>query len=407
MSSWNTDIPAQDTTLLTDLEWLQHLCNAVNQRLTAWEQVPLVGPAGTPPEFGVAAGDDVQDSAFWRPLQGYVSLTLLVPVWARQDGPVDGPTGFVLWSETSLRSSLGLTNGEFRATPPPHPTYWRRKTPREVADPSQDNDTQGNALADGMIARLLNDERIYTRVAGEWVSTPAAVPDVLDSDNPASGNAHVDPGVMEPGDYLGPWVLSELRSVLNALVWVIDPYPVIAEDGATTQLGQGATAAAADADYPSGVGGFNFTTSDSAPVVLGSAATQIDLAGGGVDAYAAQTISNTASSELIAGLAATVDFYVRAEITHVYPFASLTFSPQGASWLVNGQWVKWVTVGPGEGPAVTPPWSSSVPLDWPPAIAGSKTACGYTILRDNAAYTDVIAVLKYDGPGGFDEQAGT
>lgn len=406
MATWNTTIPAHDTTLFTDVEWVAHLCNAVNQRVAAWLASPPAGGETTSPAFGVAAGDDVQSYAFWHSVQENLSIILRISAWVRQDNPVDPVGGFQLWDEASLRTYLGLANGDFRTTPPADPPpLWRRVAPREVRDMTQTQDTAGNTLGDGMVARLLDDSRIYTLNSGVWAPAPSATADLLDSDNPASGDAHVDPGVMLYGDYIGPWILSEMRAVINALVWVEDSYPPITSGTGTVQAGQGDSQAAASADYPDvGAPGFPFPAGGD---VLGSAATVIDQGPGAgpSTAYQAQTTSNTVTTQSGTDVAIEADIYVRPEIDNVAAFDSLSFDGQGISWLVQNQWAKWTTVGPSAAPMVSPPWSSDLPPNWPTPVAGQRVASGYTIQQNATVYTDVIAVLRYDVSGGFDEQA--
>jgi hypothetical protein len=65
---------------------------------------------------------------------------------------------------------------------------WRRRTLRKITSTSDTTDVDGNTIADGMVARLINvPYGDYRRTSGAWVKLPSTVndladlPDVLDS----------------------------------------------------------------------------------------------------------------------------------------------------------------------------------------------------------------------------------
>lgn len=522
MASWNVIIPAHDSAIFRDLVWLQHLCNAVNQRAAAWLATPTAGgEVAGGPGILVAAGDDIQRAAFWKEFQENLSILLRISPWL-EPTPVN-PAGswfdgsmWNLWHEPSLRTSLGLHNGDFRIPPAvAEPPLWRTQCPRRVNLPNDATDDQGNTLENGHIAWLLGSPRapllakrvgaiadpaaaptltpgttggrlgegtyfvrytyssgigetlaspessvilppgttagtirvttpafpaaaklivVYLRIStdpvatmndtspsstcliprlagnsaplpsvnwSQWVEAgPHDVPDLLDSNNPAAGADHVDPGLMQSGNYLTPQILIELRRVINALRWVSNPYPPIAAGTGIVTAGRGSTKAAASADYPDvAAPGFPFAAGGD---VLGSSATSDDLSGGGGDEYMVQTTANTVTAQSGTAQAITADFYVRPEIDNTV--AGAVFDAQGSD-LTQNRWSLWTSVGPSALPMTSPPWPVVNPPNWPTPIAGAIATKGYTIQQNTTVYTDIVAVLKYDVPGGFDEQS--
>jgi len=417
MATWNAAIPDHDTTVFTDVQWLTHLNNAVNQRLALYSSWYLGVPTSgsVPPDVNV--GDDVQGAGYWAALQSSVT-GMLEGAWVRTDTPIDPATGFVYWTEKDLRTYLGLINSDFRG-PTSEIALWRRKRPREVADQTQTQDVFANVLADGMIAWLLDTSALMRRASGAW--TPALAtdtPDVLDSNNPASGTSFMGSGLMQPGDYLGPWILTELRSVLNEVVWIPDQFPTMGTATAYTATASNSdmasAEAAADAAYGSG------PTSAAADFTC-AAVKYLD--GYHLTANVGTTTTTAQSGDPVLGCAVEADFYVYPNIlqnnaSRLAPFPITAWDTQGISWLVQNQWCKWITLGPATGALSTPAWPTSLPPDWlaptnwPSSGSGGAPApggfagAGYAFGQNpSSSASDIIAVVRYDVTGGLAETA--
>jgi hypothetical protein len=106
---------------------------------------------------------------------------------------------------------------------------WRRRTLRKITSTSDTTDVDGNTIADGMVARLINvPYGDYRRTSGAWVKLPSTVndladlPDVLDSAVvDEDGGFYCAPGVSNADgrgcDLRGYWVANELVAVAKLL----------------------------------------------------------------------------------------------------------------------------------------------------------------------------------------------
>jgi hypothetical protein len=106
---------------------------------------------------------------------------------------------------------------------------WRRRTLRKITSTSDTTDVDGNTIADGMVARLINvPYGDYRRTSGAWVKLPSTVndladlPDVLDSAVVDEGGGfYCAPGVSNADgrgcDLRGYWVVNELVAVAKLL----------------------------------------------------------------------------------------------------------------------------------------------------------------------------------------------
>lgn len=138
--------------------------------------------------------------------------------------------------------------------------YFERRRPREVANFDSTEDTQGNTLAAGMVAWILNGTGsrskdpmpLYTRESdGTWTHTPLATADELsnysvrpnavvdgvgdlydDANYPKYPTGHAQEGQVNtewgeatPGDYIGEWVLDQVEA---AMPYVADQCQVYA-----------------------------------------------------------------------------------------------------------------------------------------------------------------------------------
>ncbi len=114
--------------------------------------------------------------------------------------------GSQTWNGLSdVMTSLGYSAGT-----------WTRKRPREISNTSSTSDTQGNARATNQVALNLADGLIYKFNGSAWVATIADPIDLLSSTS-AAPNAVSAGGTMQAGDYIGPWIFTELRDVIHAL----------------------------------------------------------------------------------------------------------------------------------------------------------------------------------------------
>jgi hypothetical protein len=130
---------------------------------------------------------------------------------------------------------------------------WRRRTLRKITSTSDTTDVDGNTIADGMVARLINTPYgDYRRTSGAWVKLPSTVtdladlPDVLDSAVvEEDGGFYCAPGVSNADargcDLRGYWIANELVAVAKLLYATLEDSiifsgcddPVDAIDGET------------------------------------------------------------------------------------------------------------------------------------------------------------------------------
>lgn len=185
----------------------------------------------------------------------------------------------------------------------------RRKYPREILHLS-------DAGAEGQVARLADGSQsagqLYRFTSGAWAADPsAAAPDVMS-----------DVGPIQRGDYFGPWLLNDLRDLLNEMVVSIHlPKTVTETSSSGPSLAQGTSwqthgeissnfgSDAADYDSGAHLGALiTFSPIQVGRTNLGS------VLGVGVEQYYATT-AYPVISEMLPALSRTVYFLVYTRST--------------------------------------------------------------------------------------------
>ncbi len=192
--SW-VNLPADQGTDWTALSFLNQFVHALNERRAF---TPGTWKGGGSTLFSNAplslyeAGDICQSFAL---LQEGVEETRRYYVDASKVGfPADPIADYLtqydwLYDLAGFRSAAGL-----------HADGFLRKFPREIVNLSA-------AGSSGQVARNLTDGLMYVYGSGWTLADPQpAVSDVVESH-----------GIMQPGDYIGPWVFNELQASLKAL----------------------------------------------------------------------------------------------------------------------------------------------------------------------------------------------
>lgn len=210
----------------------------------------LLGVTGTfPTAFdSVVDGFDLQDYRIWSNLQQIPSGTWIVP------NDYTGQADFEYIDDTYIRVHTRGGQG------------WTRKYPLEVINLVVLTYTDGSGITVGDYARNLADGKVYHRVGGGggvWVLTPHRPPDI-----------QTTVGFHQAGDYIGPWLLNEIRDMLNLLVArVIGLNFTNLENASATvdrnaAVGSGATLAIAQAASDSTYGPSAFDPTGSFPQAL-------------------------------------------------------------------------------------------------------------------------------------------
>jgi hypothetical protein len=222
-------------------------------------------------------------------------------------------------------------------------TTWRRKRPREVTLNSfgltaGTTDSQGNTIAVGMKAINLSAtfglrSRVYecTAVGASttWALNTTHPPDTLDSH--AAAPDTVGGGTHLSGDYIGPWLFTEVRDVLNLYLVVVGPSVLAsisrAANGGETTSSPPVSWATAKASAES-----NFTTATPSAIEFGSRYTGTHSSWFGSDTYHA-VISAQANTQglgaRIQSLVGEANWYVKAE---AHALANSVFDDQGLGY---------------------------------------------------------------------------
>jgi len=111
------------------------------------------------------------------------------------------------WPVAYLNDQLCWQPGTLLDAVNGHSEGWTRKYERRIATLGSVAYTDGQALAEGHLARCLADWRVYLRSSGSWIVSDVATADTVT----AYGN-------MQAGDYIGHWCFTELRDALNLLI---------------------------------------------------------------------------------------------------------------------------------------------------------------------------------------------
>jgi hypothetical protein len=388
MPIWNHVWTAGDD--LQDLAILQMFEGAFIERNAGRSGVPI-----TPS----VAGADIFQYSRWRNMQfdgtfrSNASTELWNGVWVTPwvesrdyAGEADFSLGIVDWNYI-LANALG-GNG------------YTRKHPKEFANLSStvydwtNTAIDPNAFVNGDHARCLANGLIYQRVAGVWVLTTNVVPD-----------AQVSYGRMQAGDYFGPWILNEIRDVVNLLV----AFTVVAvRGGISTPYGWSADG--------TNNGIVNSVTPDSATWAGAQAACQV-----GPNSFSAESPpSASASGRYVAGIAQYEAGFGRSKaklVVHEFSdglTASVdlyTFGIAGSTGFDNngdpvalGALTKFqtlTTTGAGStiksafvGALTVPNWGAAPPPD---------VEVGYSLRIDQSPNGSEV-VFRYDVAGGYTYQ---
>ena len=139
----------------------------------------------------------------------------------------------------------------------------------------------------------------WTAVLGDdGLPDPLARADDLDSENDPDEGYYVKAGPMKHGDYFGPWIWSNLRDVLNLMVWTI-PSEACVMNYIPPSL-TGTPQLFLPAPWSSSVGGGDPNTIGNAVNDKGASGTGADAAGAksaAESAFAAATTSTSGSGD--------------------------------------------------------------------------------------------------------------
>jgi hypothetical protein len=200
------------------IDFLNMFTDAINERNM------IFGAVSSPNYFVV--GDDLQvgrsqvgvdTSRSVFGLQGRVS-SLAANRWLDCTRSLQLETDTALYGSTQLRlinfnEVLCAMRGTVWDGNRDTPMKFRRKKERTILSVSDTTDTDGNAIADGMRARLVynstplpaDQNKVFARTAGAWTLSLDYLPgDTLDSMSAAPD--HCAYGGIVPGDYLGIWL---------------------------------------------------------------------------------------------------------------------------------------------------------------------------------------------------------
>lgn len=219
--SW-ADLPATEATDWQRTVFVGQFVAAINERRQVID-------ASLPMLDAPAVGANLQartthDSEYvgWRVLQqaveGLVGSNLrFLRVAEMESQPTEAITPYMYSSVFTLRSNAGLESSGFT-----------RRFPRIVDTFSFENPVQdiyGNDAEDGQRAfRSIDPEdphrhnySIVERIDGVWTS-PQWDPET--DPRPAADTLEAY-GLMEKGDYIGPWIFNEMHACLGLLRWVL------------------------------------------------------------------------------------------------------------------------------------------------------------------------------------------
>jgi hypothetical protein len=283
---------------------------------------------------------------------------------------------------------------------------YTRKYPKEFASASSTVYNDGNAFVNGDYARNMTDRLIYHRVSGAWAADATHLPDIV-----------MAYGKMEANDYMGVWILNEIRDVLNLLdtigttsaSWIaggtfnIASSPSNGDDGSGSYMALATAKAAAEAEFLANEG----NNGDNQPPFWNSQ-TQYQGDDGPHEAHP-EFLTNIAAAQgkmTVAddsnGYTPAIDFY---GVGAPFALGDIT-SFEGNGVALDGLMKKWDTqIGAGTGGTVTSAYLGSlavgtwapdpdVPSD--PRLAGSSYGVGYIV-------EGAIIVFRYDVAGGFTE----
>jgi hypothetical protein len=242
--AWNTVYTTGDT---------PQPASVYNMYIAALEERSII-VAGSGPIDYVAAGDDAQDHLLWRRLQelfdgdstvgdthhvtamhpagGVGSDTLYFCIdkdYSGDDG-TGGPASIneagdvdvINWGyikANALGGNPSFTRKHYREFTNLSATHYNWSDPYGY-DPT--------AFADGHYARNLDDGKVYHRVSGAWVLTNLQRPDLI-----------TVYGLAEKDDVYGPWILNELRDVINLCEVCFDLWEYSNPVGRENQFGGG------------------------------------------------------------------------------------------------------------------------------------------------------------------------
>jgi hypothetical protein len=335
------------------------------------------------------------------------------------------------WTFPNLRAAAGLPTTIDPSGSLADNNWFRRKRPREITSIADTQDVQGNPATAGQFAYLtgllgFGFNRLHRCIAsGNWVPVSDGNPDVLDNTlaypngiSTAAGTSAV-PG-HQIGDYIGSWLFEEIRQIVNLLRWRWDaPQPTFLPNPSTgfmtnafeyvnDQTTAFSTVSYADflanaaayfaATPPSTAPGAN-VTGTLYPIAYINASYDINWGG------LATRQDCTWAVNSLGTLTKDVNWLVFGDAssgTGAGPPAPVTFDAQGDP-VLNGCYHIWHVDSGVSATSVTSPKfgdATVVPPNAPPdpSAPGGAGAAGESY---GYAVTDVVAITKFDVPGGF------
>lgn len=199
--AWNTVYTSTDD--LFDVAVINRYVDALNERFYANGGLAVSALLSSPLPYFVD-GDDAQSASTYAFMQAIVERCI---GFYLDRAPTYDATTFTA-GNYQLNANVFGSWANYCAVKRGG-NAWTRKYPREFDTLAATQYRDTTAFANGHLAYNRADDRVYLRSAGAWVVQPVGT----DADTiTAYGQA-------QEGDFVGPWILNELRDAINDCVW--------------------------------------------------------------------------------------------------------------------------------------------------------------------------------------------